>query len=127
MTIPGTAKASPFYLETARTLAETIRAAALLETNCFVTLGGVYPAAGAYAPGITQMPALKIGDYITITTEGLDVARAGGAIAGPDLELYADATGRVQVVTTPASQVTVARSIDSATGTGTEYVRVRLV
>lgn len=123
--IPRTATRFPHLLETDHIMTETVQSAAPLEVCRFVTRNGSYPTTGGYAPGATIQTASAAGQNVGIFTLGNGVVEVGAAIAAADLPLYSDAAGKARPVTDAATQITLGYSIDTATGTGLEYVRFR--
>jgi len=118
------AKSSAYYLQSLVTSTETVRLAATVATNRFINRLGVYPASGAYAAGVTQQAGVT-GDRRTIDTDGISIVEVGAAIASIDLPLTSDATGKARPAT--GAEIINARALDTATGTGVEFIRVKLV
>ena len=124
--IPRPASNNPYLLETTHIMTESIRSSGALAQCRFVTRAGGYPLAGKYAPGVTIQSVDAANQNVSIFTLGNGVVEAGAAIASADLPLYSDATGKARPVTDATTQQVLAYSIDTATGSGTEYVRIRL-
>jgi hypothetical protein len=121
------AKISAYYLEHFVVLAEGVVSTVALAANRFVTRNGAYPTLGAYAAGVTQMATTAVGDQVTTTTMGIEVVEVGAAIAAIDTPLMSDANGKARPVTDAATQKTNAYALDTATGSGVEFIRVKLV
>jgi hypothetical protein len=115
------------YLETAVILSESIKVgSSAVAPNRFITRSGAYPASnGAYAAGITQMGGAAR-EMTSIASVGIYPVEVGAAISAIDTPLMADTAGKARPVTDAATQKTVAWALDTATGSGTEFIRVKL-
>lgn len=118
---------SPYYLTQFKLLTETIKVGGSAVAECrFINRAGIYPAAnGNYAAGVTDQ-SVGAGALVSITTAGIAVVEVGAAISAVDTPLMADTAGKVRPVTDAATQTTIGRALDTATGSGTEFVRVKL-
>lgn len=121
--------ASPnaYYLEQFRILTETVRVggSAIAECRC-INRAGIYPAAnGNYVAGVVEQGG-GAAALVSVITSGIAVVEVGAAISAVDTPLMADTNGKVRPVTDAATQYTVGRALDTATGTGTEFIRIKL-
>jgi hypothetical protein len=145
------ATALAYYLEQFRILSETVKVgnAAVVANRC-INRAGAYPASnGAYVAGVTEADAAA-GANVSVMTMGIAVVEVGGAIPAVDTPLIADTNGKViaasnleiaaggtAVTSTGANgasvltggvtpQQIVGWAKDTATGSGTEFIRVKL-
>ena len=89
----------------------------------FINRAGAYPSSGAYAAGATKQAGVA-NRTVAIDTDGITIAEVGAAISTIDTALFVDAAGKVRPVASTEYQV--GRALDTATGTGVEFVRVKL-
>lgn len=117
------AVSNPFLLESFNLLGETITAAGTLAKCRFVKRTGAYvSSAGDYAAGVLLDDAAS-GDKRTIQTEGIAIVEAGGAISvdGP-----VKSTTAGKALAQGGSGTILGYALDEATGSGTEFIRVKL-
>lgn len=114
------------YLEFFKLLSETIKVgASAVAPNRFINRAGIYPASnGAYAAGVTEQ-GVAAGGWVATVTSGIYPVEVGAAIT-VDAPLMADTAGKVRPITDAATQREVGRALDTATGSGVEFVRVKL-
>jgi Uncharacterized conserved protein (DUF2190) len=119
------AKSNAYHLEHHVTFTETVRLTATVASNRFINRSGAYPANGGYSAGITQQPGVA-GDRRTIDTDGISIVEVGAAIATLDTPITSDASGKARPGVIGTDSI-IGRALDTATGTGTEFIRVKLV
>jgi Uncharacterized conserved protein (DUF2190) len=118
------AKSNAYHLESHVTLTETVRLSATVASNRFINRSGAYPANGGYGAGITQQPGVA-GDRRTFDSDGISIVEVGAAIGALDTPLTSDAAGKARPAT--GTETINARALDTATGVGVEFIRVKLV
>jgi hypothetical protein len=119
------AKSNAYYLTSHVSCTETVKLAATVAGNRFINRSGTYPANGGYSAGITQQAGVS-GNLVTIDTDGISIVEVAGAIAALDLPITSDATGKARVGVIGTDSI-IGRALDTATGTGVEFIRVKLV
>ena len=95
-------------------LTDTVKLNADIDANLFVQVGGVLPAAGGTAWGVTASSG-KDGDYVPVDILGITVVTAGGAIAA-GAEVKAAATGKALTHTAGTTRRGLARTAAAADG-----------
>ena len=99
----------------------SIRAAAALAAERFITTAGAYPSAGGNADGVTTTTAAA-GELVATDVAGTAVVVAGGAIA-KDAYVQVGATGKAVTRTTGAA---VAKALQAAAADG-DRIEVLLI
>ena len=103
-------------------LTVTLKAAAAITKNRFITATGAVPAAGANVLGVACADAAN-NEYVPVQALGIGVVEAGGAIvAGAGVSTTA--TGKAD--TQNAAEKTVGRALDAAAADG-DLIRVLLI